>query len=90
MPVGLASALIGVILVAGVGWAGSNLPPGNWFAPFSIPSSFNMASFLDGRFLGDRDADSCEQKLGHYGFERFALPGFIFGFVGLLYVGLWR
>jgi hypothetical protein len=51
--------------------------PENWFAPLSLPSSFYMASFLEAVSWGDRDGDSCEQKLGHDGFEGFALPGFV-------------
>jgi hypothetical protein len=90
VPVELAGALLRTVVVAGVGWAVANLLPRKLFRAFLYSVIVLCGIVLGGAVSWVTGMEIlASRSWGHDGLQGFALLGFLFGFVGLLYVGLW-
>lgn len=90
MPVSLTGALLRTLAVAGLGWAIANLAPRR-----SLRAFLYAVIVLCGMVMGAAVfwvtgmQILARRSWGHDGIQGFALL-FLFGFVGMLYLAVWR
>ncbi|HKE29086.1 MAG TPA: hypothetical protein VKB88_42340 [Bryobacteraceae bacterium] len=91
VPVGLAGVLLRTVVVAGVSWAVANLLPRKRFLAF-LYSVIVLCEIVLGAAVSWVTGIQilASRSWGHDRLQGFALLGFLFAFVALLYVGLWR
>src|SRR5215469_5294649 len=91
VPVGMAGALLRIVLVAGVSWAVANLLPRKLFRAFLYFVMVLCQIVLGGAVSWVTGMQILAgRNWGHDGLQGFTLLGFPFAFVALLYVGLRR
>jgi hypothetical protein len=90
VPVGLAGALLRIVLVAGVSWAVANLLPRKLYRAFLYFIVVLFLIVLGGAVFWVTGIQILARRSwGHDGLQGFTLLGFLFAFVAALCAGLW-